>query len=256
MKVVMLAGGFGTRLAEETGVRPKPMVEIGNQPILWHIMKLYHHFGFKEFVVALGYKANYIKEYFFNYQRLQGNLTIDLANGHVEQERTNCEDWKIHLIDTGIGTNTGGRVKRLEQIIGGDRFMLTYGDGVCDVDISKLLDFHEQHGLKATITTVRPPARFGDVGIEGHLVERFTEKDTINAGWINGGFMVLEPEIFAYLERDADSLEVDLLERLADENQLGGFCHDGFWRCMDTLRDKHDLEELWQRGNAPWQVWD
>lgn len=255
MKVVLLAGGLGTRLAEETEVLPKPMVEIGGRPILWHIMKSYAHHGFNEFVVALGYKGEVIKRFFHDYQALNGSMTVDLASGKVEVHHRDAEDWKVTLIDTGSLTNTGGRVKRLEDMLGGETFMLTYGDGVCNVDARKLLEFHRSHGRTATVTAVRPPARFGGLSFDGDVVANFTEKPQIGEGWINGGFLVFEPDLFRHLENDDSSLEADALESIARERQLMAYRHDGFWQCMDTLRDKRQLQAMWQQGGAPWKVW-
>ena len=256
VKVVILAGGLGSRLAEETELKPKPMVEIGGRPILWHILKQYAHYGFKEFVIALGYKGESIKRYFLDYRSLSGNMTIDLARGKVEVHQNEAEDWLVHLIDTGQETNTGGRVGRLEPWLRGETFMLTYGDGVCNVDLGDLLRFHQAQGRIATVTAVRPPARFGGLIFDGDLIAIFTEKPQIGEGWINGGFMVLEPQIFEYLHSDRSSLEADALERLAAERQLAAYRHDRFWQCMDTLRDKRLLEGLWQAGHAPWKMWN
>jgi glucose-1-phosphate cytidylyltransferase len=256
MKVVILAGGLGSRLAEETEIKPKPMVEIGGRPILWHIMKQYAYYGFKEFIIALGYKGESIKRYFLDYRSQSSNMTVDLARGTVEIHRNQAEDWLVHLIDTGQETNTGGRVKRLEPWLRGQSFMLTYGDGVCNVDLRDLLRFHQAHSRIATVTAVRPPARFGGLIINGDLIANFTEKPQIGEGWINGGFMVLEPQIFQYLDNDQSSLEVHTLERLAAERQLAAYRHERFWQCMDTLRDKRLLESLWQAGHAPWQIWE
>jgi glucose-1-phosphate cytidylyltransferase len=255
MKVVILAGGLGSRLAEETELKPKPMVEIGGRPILWHILKQYAHYGFKEFVIALGYKGESIKRYFLDYPSLSSNMTIDLARGKVEVHQNDAEDWLVHLIDTGQETNTGGRVKRLEAWLRDETFMLTYGDGVCNVDLRELLRFHQAQNRIATVTAVRPPARFGGLIFDGDLIANFTEKPQIGEGWINGGFMVLEPQIFTYLAADSSSLEADALERLASDRQLAAFRHARFWQCMDTLRDKRQLESMWQTGQAPWQVW-
>ena len=254
MKVVILAGGLGTRLAEETDVIPKPMVEIGGKPILWHIMKHYAHYGFKEFFIALGYKSDIIKRYFLDYYTLNGSMTIDFSNGNVEMQNKECEDWLLHLQDTGMQTNTGGRVKRLESRLKEETFMVTYGDGVCNVNLQALLRFHNSHGRIATVTAVRPPARFGGLIFDGDLVSDFTEKPQIGEGWINGGFLVFEPGIFDYIEDDQSSLEGDALERLARDHQLAAYRHDGFWQCMDTLRDKRLLERLWVEGRAPWKV--
>ncbi|MDD3581411.1 MAG: glucose-1-phosphate cytidylyltransferase [Desulfobacca sp.] len=255
MKVVILAGGLGTRMVEVTEVRPKPMVEIGGQPILWHIMKLYAHYGFKEFLIALGYKGDIIKRFFLDYYRLNGSMTINLWNGDALMHHKKVEDWVVHLHDTGARTMTGGRIKRLEPYLKNETFMVTYGDGVSNVNLQELLDFHHLHGRIATVTAVRPPARFGGLIFNGDMVAQFTEKPQIGEGWINGGFLVFEPAIFSYLKGDSDSLEVDLLERLASDGQLAAYRHDQFWQCMDTLRDVALLENLWQKGNPPWQVW-
>jgi glucose-1-phosphate cytidylyltransferase len=255
MKVVILAGGLGTRLAEETEVKPKPMVEIGGKPILWHIMKHYAHYGFKEFFIALGYKSDVIKRYFLDYYTLNGSMTIDFSSGKVEMQNKECEDWLLHLMDTDMQTNTGGRVKRLEPWLREGTFMVTYGDGVCNVNLQDLLRFHYSHKRIATVTAVRPPARFGGLVFDGDMVAEFTEKPQIGEGWINGGFLVFEPAIFDYLEGDHSSLEADMLERLAADHQLSAYKHDGFWQCMDTLRDKRLLESLWRDGQAPWKVW-
>ena len=255
MKVVILAGGLGTRLAEETEVKPKPMVEIGEQPILWHIIKQYSHYGFNEFFIALGYKGDIIKRYFLDYFSLNGSLTVDVANGRVERHNQDCENWLVHLMDTGPDTLTGGRVKRLEPWLRDATFMVTYGDGVSNVDLQALLCFHRSHGRIATVTAVRPPARFGGLIFDGDLVADFTEKPQAGEGWINGGFLVFEPAIFDYLEGDQSSLEADALERLAAERQLAAYLHGDFWQCMDHLRDVRLLRSLWQGGNAPWKVW-
>jgi glucose-1-phosphate cytidylyltransferase len=255
VKVILLAGGLGTRLAEETEVKPKPMVEIGEHPILWHIMKHYNHYGFNEFYIALGYRGEYIKRYFVDYYTLRGNMTVDIHGGGVRMHERQCEDWIVHLMDTGQATLTGGRVKRLEPWLKDGTFMVTYGDGVSNVDLNALLDFHRSHGKIATLTAVRPPARFGGVVFDGELVAEFTEKPQIGEGWINGGFLVLEPEIFDYLEDDRSNLEADAMERLAADRQLAAYRHEGFWQCMDTLRDKRLLEHLWQAGDAQWKVW-
>jgi glucose-1-phosphate cytidylyltransferase len=256
MKVVLLAGGLGTRLTEETEIRPKPMVEIGGRPILWHVMKHYAHYGFQEFLVALGYKGEYIKRYFLDYYTLNGSMTLDLATGAVQPQVKECEDWKLHLLDTGVHTNTGGRLKRLEPYLGNETFMITYGDGVSNIDLQRLLAFHKSHGKWVTVSAVRPPARFGGLVIEGDLVANFTEKPQAGEGWINGGFLVMEPQVFKYLTNDSAGLEVELLERLAVDGQLAAYRHYDFWQCMDTLRDKHNLENYWQSGNPPWQVWE
>lgn len=256
MKAVILAGGLGTRLAEETSIKPKPMVEIGGKPILWHIMKHFSHFGFKEFYIAVGYKGEVIKRYFLDYYALNGSMTVDLASGGVRMHNSECDDWVVHLMDTGAQTMTGGRVKRLEPWLRGETFLVTYGDGVANIDLWDLVRFHCEHRRLGTVTAVRPPARFGGLVFDGDLVKRFTEKPQAGEGWINGGFMVLEPEIFDYLPGDDSVLEIDGLERLAMAGQLAAYRHEGFWQCMDTLRDVHLLEKLWQSGNAPWKVWD
>jgi len=256
VKVVILAGGLGTRLAEETVVRPKPMVEIGGHPILWHIMKHYAHHGFKEFFLALGYRGDFIKRYFIDYHALDGSMTVDLSCGKVEKHGGATDDWVVHLADTGQETNTGGRLRRLREGLGDETFMLTYGDGVCDVNLRDLLAFHRAHGRVATVTAVRPPARFGGIVFDGDLVAEFTEKPQIGEGWINGGFMVFEPAVFDYLEGDHTVLEADALERLAEDRQLAAFRHDNFWQCMDTLRDKRLLESLWEEKRAPWRSWE
>ena len=255
MKVAILAGGFGSRLAEETEVKPKPMVEIGGRPILWHIMKHYAHYGLKEFFIAVGYKGEVIKRYFLDYHALSGNLTVHLPNGKIQVHNKECEDWVVNLIDTGLNTLTGGRVKRLEPWLKDETFMVTYGDGVSDVNLRDLLQFHRSQGKVATITAVRPPARFGGVVFDGDLATQFTEKPQIGEGWINGGFLVCEPTLFNYLEGDESSLEANALERLAADRQLVAYRHEGFWQCMDTLRDVRLLENLWHSGNPPWKVW-
>lgn len=256
MKVVILAGGLGTRFAEETEIRPKPMIEIGGYPILWHIMKIYAAHGFNEFFVALGYKGEFIKRYFLDYHALSGSMTVNLANGKTEVRDGDCrEDWTVHLMDTGATSQTGGRVKRLESYLRGETFMVTYGDGVCDVNIKELLAFHKSHGKLATITAVRPPARFGELLFNEDDTVNFSEKPQTHAGWINGGFIVFEPEVLDYLTGDESIMEYDALERLAEKGQLVAFRHPGFWQCMDALRDKRLLEAEWQSGNPPWKVW-
>ena len=231
------------------------MVEIGGQPILWHIMKHYAHYGFKEFFIALGYRGDFIKRYFLEYYNLNSSMTIHLSSGNVQPHGGENEDWIVHLMDTGLETNTGGRVKRLEPWLKDSTFMLTYGDGVCNIDLESLLRFHRSHGRIGTVTAVRPSARFGGLVFDEDLVSEFTEKPQIGEGWINGGFMVFEPAIFRYLEGDHTSLESDALERLAADRQLAAYRHDRFWQSMDTLRDKRLLEKLWQEGKAPWKVW-
>ena len=254
MKVVILAGGLGTRLQEETVVKPKPMVEIGQRPILWHIMKHYAHYGFNEFVVALGYLGEVIKRYFLDYYMVNNSISVNLSNGEVTVQHRQSEDWTVHLIDTGLHTLTGGRVKNLQSWLQNETFMLTYGDGVSNVDLQALLRFHKTHGRLATMTAVRPPARFGGIIFENDLAIRFTEKPQIGEGWINGGFLVFEPGVFDYIDNDQSSLEADVMERLVDDSQLAVYQHGDFWQCMDTLRDKRLLERLWQ-DNPPWKVW-
>lgn len=256
MKVVILAGGMGTRLVEETQVKPKPMVEIGGRPILWHIMKHYAHYGFNEFYIALGYKGEMIKQYFLDYYRISRDITIDLKAGQVEVSN-NCdtEDWVVHLESTGIDTLTGERVRRLKSKLVGDTFMVTYGDGVCDVDVGDLVAFHRKMGKLATVTAVRPPARFGGLNVNGTMVKSFTEKPQAGEGWINGGYLVLEPGVFDYLDEGHVSLEIGALERLAGDGQLACYKHDKFWQCMDTTRDLQILRRHWEGGNPPWKVW-
>ncbi len=256
MKTVILAGGRGTRLAEETEIRPKPMVEVGERPILWHIMKLYSAFGIRDFYVALGYKGEHIKHYFLDYYALNGSLRLGLRSGQVEMYASQAEDWDLHLMDTGMNTSTGGRVLRLRPYLEDGTFMVTYGDGVGNVDIGALLAFHRAQGKIATVTAVRPPARFGGLEFDGDLVARFTEKPQSGEGWINGGFLVFEPAVFNYLDGDTCSLESVALERLAAAGQLAAYRHYGFWQCMDTLRDKIRLEEEWASGKAPWKLWE
>ncbi|MGB3247374.1 MAG: glucose-1-phosphate cytidylyltransferase [Sulfitobacter sp.] len=257
MKTAILAGGKGTRLAEETSLRPKPMVEIGGKPILWHIMNIYSHYGFNDFAVALGYKGDHIKRYFAEYGTLSGNLTIDMNSPEplVRHEKGHAP-WKIDLIETGDETLTGGRVKRLKPFIGDETFMLTWGDGVSDVDLNKLIAFHKSHGKLATITAVRPQARYGHMRFDGDRVAAFEEKPQTAEGWINGAFFVLEPEVFDYIEGDMVMFEHAPLENLAKDGQLMAYRHDGFWAAMDTLRDKHNLQKIWDSGDRPWAVWE
>lgn len=256
MKVIILAGGQGTRLAEETEVRPKPMVDIGGRPILWHIMKIYAHYGYKEFLIALGYKGEVIKRYFLDYKALTSNLTIRLATGDITMSDTDdSEDWVVHLIDTGLETQTGGRVKRLQPYVGGETFMMTYGDGVADIDLHRLVAFHRSHGRLATVTAVRPPSRFGGLAFDGDSVVEFVEKPQIGEGWINGGFFVLEPGVMDYIEGDETIFEREPLERLAADGQLMAYRHYSFWQPMDTLREVRLLRSLWENGKAPWKVW-
>jgi glucose-1-phosphate cytidylyltransferase len=256
MRVVILAGGMGTRLQEETAARPKPMVEIGGMPILWHIMKHFHSHGIQDFVIALGYMGDFIKHFFLDRYNLSGHVSIDFGSGQVEREELIQEDWRVHLVDTGLHTHTGGRVKRLQSWLSGETFIVTYGDGLSNVDVRALIRFHRRHKRLATVTAVRPPARFGGLVLDGHMVASFTEKPSAGEGWINGGYLVFEPEIFNYLGDDQSSLEAHTLERLAADGQLAAFQHGDFWQCMDTLRDKHYLEGLWHAGHAPWKTWD
>ncbi len=255
MKVVILCGGLGTRLREETDVRPKPMVEIGGRPILWHLMKGYAHQGFNEFVLALGYKGEFIKRYFLDYREMQSHLTVMLGTGQVQTHSGDREDWVVDLVDTGHGTESGGRVKRLEPWVKNEPFMLTYGDGVSNVDLHALLAFHRSHKRLMTVTAVRPPARFGLLVFEGDRVVEFREKPQIGEGWINGGFFVCEPGALDYIEGDETVLEREPLERLAKDGQLMAYRHEGFWQCMDTLRDVRLLEGQWEQGHAQWKTW-
>ena len=256
MKVVILAGGTGTRLAEETGVRPKPMVEKGEKPILWHIMKIFSHYGFDEFVVALGYKGYMIKEYFSNYFLHNADVTFDLANNEVSIHEAASEPWRVTLVDTGADAMTGGRVARLAPYLGYEPSMLTYGDGVADVDLGALLEFHRAHGLEATVTAVQPQGRFGALELgEESRVDRFSEKPVGDGAWINGGFFVFEPAVLGRLSGDDCILERAPLESLAADGQLSAYRHTGYWQPMDTLRDKRTLEELWAGGKAPWRIW-
>lgn len=256
MKVAILAGGFGTRLSEETIVKPKPMVEIGGMPIIWHIMKIYSRYGFNDFIICLGYKGYMIKEYFANYFLHTSDVTIDIRNNHTSIHHNYAEPWCISLIDTGENTLTGGRLKKIQSYIEDETFMLTYGDGVANVDIAKLLAFHKNHGKIATLTAIRPPGRFGALEIRNQSeVSSFLEKPAGDGGYINGGFFVFEPSIFDRIEGDGTILEKEPLESLARENQLRAYRHEGFWYAMDTLRDKNYLEEQWRSGKAPWKVW-
>jgi len=257
MKVAILAGGAGTRLAEETETKPKPMVEIGGRPILWHIMKHYSHYGYNEFIIALGYKGEYIKKYLIDYSSLHSNLTVNIKNGDVQMHgNDNHPDWTVHLIDTGLETLTGGRIKRLAPYLGNQTFMLTWGDGLSDVNLNELLAFHQSHGKLATMTAVRPTARYGHLELNGNTVEEFSEKPQTREGWINGAFFVLEPGVFDYIDGDDTQWEKEPLEGLARDKQLMAYRHTSFWQCMDTLREKYILEKLWNSGNAPWKIWE
>ena len=255
MKVVLLAGGRGTRLAEETSIRPKPMVEIGGAPVLWHLMSAYASHGFRDFIVACGYKGEMIKAFFHDYAVQHSDFEVDLGNGAVRLLNTPRIDWKVCVMDTGLDTMTGGRLLRLRPLLGGETFMVTYGDGLGNVDVRALLAFHRSHGKLATVTAVRPPARFGDLAIQGDQVRAFAEKPQTAEGWINGGFFVFEPGILDYIQSDETSLEQGPLERLAAEGQLMAYRHAGFWQPMDTLREKELLESLWSSGKAPWKTW-
>ncbi|MGH7724072.1 MAG: glucose-1-phosphate cytidylyltransferase [Candidatus Eiseniibacteriota bacterium] len=256
MKTVILAGGLGTRLAEETSLRPKPMVEIGGMPILWHIMKIYAHHGFDEFLVALGYRGDIIKQYFLHFYERTNDLTVDLGRGDTKVHSGRGPSWRVHLVDTGADTMTGGRIKRLSSWIGKETFMATYGDGLGDVPIRDLLAFHKSHGKAATVTGVHPPTRFGLLGLTGQQVTHFEEKPAGAEGWVNGGFFVFESKVFDYIEGDGEALERAPLERLSRDGELMAYTHRGFWQPMDTLRDKQELEALWASGRAPWKVWD
>jgi glucose-1-phosphate cytidylyltransferase len=256
VKVGILAGGLGTRLAEETEVKPKPMVEVGGRPILWHIMMHYSHYGFNEFAIALGYRGEVIKKYMLDYCLLHSNLTVSLRRGDVMKHGGFQPDWIVDLVDTGSETMTGGRIKRLASNLGKSTFMLTYGDGVANINLAELLEFHRSHGKLATLTAVRPPARFGHLEFDGSKVVEFSEKPQTGEGWINGAFYVLEPGVVDYIEGDDTSWEREPLERLAQDGQLMAYKHDSFWQCMDTLRDKRFLDSLWQANKAPWKTWD
>lgn len=255
MKVLILAGGYGTRLSEETDVRPKPMVEIGGKPILWHIMKLYSHYGFNDFVILLGYKGYYIKEYFANYYLHQSDVTFDMSNGTMEVHSNSSEPWRVTLVDTGLESMTGGRIKRAKDFIGGEPFMLTYGDGVSDVNIQELLEFHKASETIVTMTAIQPSGRFGALDINSNLVKEFVEKPAGDGNWINGGFMVCEPGILDFIESDSTVFEQYPLQALANSGKLGAYKHNGFWQCMDTLRDKIALNNMWDTNKAPWKTW-
>lgn len=255
MKVVILAGGLGTRLAEETVIKPKPMVEIGGRPILWHIMKIYSSYGFNEFVICTGYKGYVIKEFFANYYLHTTDVTFDISKGELEIHNNKTEPWKVTLIDTGEETMTGGRLKRISQFVGGQDFCMTYGDGVSNVNIAKLVDFHRAHGKLCTVTATRPPGRFGALGLEGESVTHFQEKPLGDGGYINGGFFVVSPKCFDYIDGDSTVWEQEPMKRLAEDGQMKAFLHDDFWLPMDTVRDRRQLEGLWQTGKAPWKIW-
>ena len=254
MKAVILAGGLGTRISEESHLKPKPMIEIGGKPILWHILKLYSYYGINDFVICLGYKGYVIKEYFANYFLHMSDVTFDMASNRMEVHQQNAEPWRITLVDTGDATMTGGRLKRVKEYIGDETFCFTYGDGVSDIDIGKTISFHRQHKKIATVTAIQPPGRYGALNIDREAVRSFQEKPAGDGSWINGGFFVLEPEVLDYIEGDQTSWELQPLQRLATEGQLMAYEHRGFWQAMDTLRDKNHLEELWG-SNPPWKVW-
>lgn len=254
MKVIILAGGFGTRLSEYTEDIPKPMVKIGNRPILWHIMKTFAHYGHKDFHVALGYKGEVIRSYFLNYSLINSDFTIDLSSGAIESHKENVIDWRVSLIDTGLSTMTGGRVKRLSNYIGNEPFLLTYGDGLANINIDLLLEFHKSHGKMITVSAVHPAARFGELEMENERVASFQEKPQTSQGWINGGYFVIQPEFFDLIDSDATVLEREPLEKAANMGELMAYKHEGFWQCMDTKRDRDHLDELWRRKEAPWQV--
>lgn len=257
MKVVILAGGFGTRISEESHLKPKPMIEIGDRPILWHIMKEYSHYGFNDFVICLGYKQHTIKEFFANYYLHTSDITFDMESNQMTVHNHNADPWKVTLVDTGLNTMTGGRVKRIRDYIGNETFMLTYGDGVSDIDIKKLVSFHKKHKKIATITAIQPGGKFGALDIDNNnIIREFIEKRKEDGGWINGGYMVLSPKIFDYIDDDNTVFEKGPLETIAKKSELVAYKYDGFWQCMDTLRDKIYLEELWEGGKAPWKVWD
>lgn len=257
MKTVILCGGFGTRLGEETEIKPKPMVEIGNYPILWHIMKIYAHYGYKDFILPLGYKGEIIKQYFANYFFMANDVNVDIGRGQLEMINKKAEDFNVTMIDTGLNTLTGGRLKFLETILKPQgTFMLTYGDGVADINISKLVEFHKSHGKLVTVTAVRPTARFGGLTINNKsTVVAFEEKRQTRVGWINGGFFVMEPGVFDYLQDEDVMLETSVYENIAKDGQMMAYQHKGFWHCMDTMRDKNSLNQIWNEGNAPWKTW-
>ena len=260
MKVVIFAGGFGTRISEESHLKPKPMIEIGDRPILWHIMKLYSYYGFNDFIICLGYKGSLISDYFLNYCYHNCDISVDLSKNTIEKHNTHKESFKVTLVDTGIYTKTAGRLKRIEKYLDNEDFMLTYGDGVADINIPELIKYHKKHNKIATVTSVQMPGRFGGIKIENEeefgTVKRFKEKP-LGEYWINGGFFVLKPEIFELLDENSDNImwEEEPIQKLIDSNQLNAYCHDNFWHCLDTLRDKKDLEGMWKAGNAKWMIW-
>lgn len=255
MKAVILAGGLGTRISEETSSRPKPMVEVGNRPILWHIMKIYSHHGINDFIVCCGYKGYVIKEYFANYFLHMSDVTFDMQKNEMQVLQNSAEPWRVSLVDTGEATMTGGRLKRVREYLGDEDFCLTYGDGVGDIDITALVAFHKEQGRLATLTAMQPPGRFGSLALDGHKVQHFQEKPQGDGGWINGGFFVLSPKVIDFIDGDASVWEREPLETLAQQQQLNAWFHHGFWQPMDTLRDKNHLDELWSAGQAPWKTW-
>lgn len=255
MKAVVLAGGLGTRISEESHLKPKPMIEIGGKPILWHIMKIYSHYGINDFIICLGYKGYIVKEYFANYFLHTSNVTFDMARNHMEVHERYAEPWRVTLVDTGQSTLTGGRLRRVRDYVGEEAFCFTYGDGVTDLDIAATLKFHRTHGKKATVTAIQPPGRYGALNLDGSLVRSFQEKPAGDGSWVSGGFFVLEPSVFDYLYDDQTSWEGQTLQKLAKEGQLMSYQHSGFWQAMDTLRDKSHLEELWA-VNPPWKIWE
>jgi len=254
MKVILLAGGFGTRLSEYTDVIPKPMVPIGGKPLLWHIMQIYAAYGHNDFYVALGYKAEVVKEYFLNYSALNADFTVDLATAELKAHRSDKVDWRVTLVETGQNSMTGGRVKRMQPFIGNEPFLLTYGDGLANIDLDRLLAFHRNHGKMVTVTAVRPAARFGELGLNGDVVTSFQEKPQLAQGWINGGYFVIQPEFFDLIADDSTILEREPLEKVSKMGELMAYRHEGFWQCMDTKRDLDLLEELWQLNTAPWKI--
>jgi glucose-1-phosphate cytidylyltransferase len=256
MKAVILAGGLGTRLSEETGAKPKPMIEIGAKPLLWHIMKIYSAHGIDEFVVCLGYRGYVIKEYFANYYLHMGDVTFDMKDNRMEVHQSGAEPWKVTLIDTGADTATGGRLKRVLPYVDGEEFCFTYGDGVADIDLPALVEFHRAHGRLATVTAVQPSGRFGALDIDGYAIRRFEEKPKGDGGWINGGFFVLSPDVARYIDGDASVWEREPMERLARDDQLAAYRHDGFWYAVDTVRDMRHLQDLWESGAPPWKLWE
>lgn len=255
MKAVILAGGMGTRISEESSLRPKPMVEIGGKPILWHIMKTYSHYGIHDFIICLGYKGHIIKEYFANYFLYNSDVTFDMRDNSMKVHQNASEPWRVTLVETGEDTQTGGRLKRVQPYLDGETFCLTYGDGVSDINITELIAFHKKQKTKATLSAIQPPGRFGAIDFKKNKVSQFVEKPVGEGGWVNGGFFVLEPEIFNYIDSDQTIWEHKPLDTLAKESQLSAYKHNGFWQCMDTLRDRIKLEDLWQSGEAPWKIW-